>query len=284
MIIKTRGYKRAGYRRKIEYLHDHDMGDGYFVSHNFPVLDLSDQKALVDCFMTNYRQYVPTRKNGNVMIEDIVSLKRVQSIPIEEQINVLMEISQRYIEKYRSEQMCYGVVHLKAHHLHCHIVLAPNRLNTTQKVRVTPRMLYAMQKEMETWTMKQFPQLNVQPIYNAPRLKRRARVGDKEYFLKQRTKSPTKKEKLAAELIRAFADPDLALRSKLEAHLHKHGIQLYQRGQAYVAQVGAMKCRLRTLGVEDSFLQWLKRSQRLERLTPSVYTQKQALVYHLKQR
>ncbi len=257
MIIKllTQG-QRTNFTFMVQYLFDHDQG-GHYLSRNLNLVDHMDQAAIAKRFIENDRKYVPKRKNGVRLRHNIFSLKRVEKIPLQRQCEILTEAAQYFTDTYWRDVLSYGALHVNSGHIHYHILSSPNFVGSKQKVRITPQQLQVIKCQMERFVQKKFPELELPTRYNQQEQEQEQAqthsIGDKEYFLKDRTKAPSKKDILKEVLTEVFADSSLVTFEELEQVLNEHQIQLVQRGNTITAHFDGIRARLRTLQLQEDY-------------------------------
>lgn len=255
MIIKllTQG-QRTNFTFMVQYLFDHDQG-GYYLSRNLNLVDHMDQTAIAKRFIDNDRKFVPKRKNGVRLRHNIFSFKRVENIPLQRQCEMLTEAAQHFTETYWRDVLSYGALHVKPGHIHFHLLTSPNFVGSKQKVRITPQQLQVIKCQMERFVQKRFPELELPTRYNQPEQEQKPiqSISDKEYFLKERTKAPSKKDILKEMLAEVFADSSLVSFEELEQVLNEHQIQLVQRGNTITAHFDGIRARLRTLQLQEDY-------------------------------
>jgi len=160
-------------------------------------------------------------------------------------------VTHQYLAKRANRQLALGAIHLDhAETIHVHLMISANGLEQKHRTRLAKYEFLQIQKDLETYLHRQFPEVCHKRVYNQA-WSQSQKFSNREQAMKQRTKQPSKKDVLKATLKQVFSQ----VKTQEEAHqmLADHGITLTQRGKSFTAQQDQMKCRLKTLGMEEMY-------------------------------
>lgn len=247
MIIKSLSRKSASYDQLLEYMQRGSVQD-FTVFHN--IYRNTEKDRILQEFELMGAQ-LPTRKNGNMLYHEILSLQRQDGVDLEQQKQALYTMVQQYLQERAPGQLGYGCMHVEKEHLHIHLMLTPNRLDRPAKrVRLTKAQLWEIQGRMEMFLQERWPELKERSLYSRsapPALKKK----DKEFQLEQRTGKPSVKSQVKEKLEVMLEQS--TTQASLNAKLAEQSMQLEIRGKNPVITAGGRRYRLRTLGLLPAY-------------------------------
>ena len=261
MIIKS--LARKGGDRAFTQLYDYisRKATDDRIWHNFHEYQ-PDRARTIDTFVEN-STYIKHSPQRNICYHEIISLKRdkARGQAFEQrQIDALRQMTLTYLQQRAGTQLAYAAIHLdQADTIHVHLMISSNGLESDRRVRLDKFEFLQIQKSLELNLQQKFPELNELTVYNKPwELSRK--LSDKEINLKRRTNDLSKKDHLRQTVEQVFASS--LSREEAVIALAELNIDLTQRGKSIVVSQDGLRCRLKTLGIEDQYL----------RLSPDGYT------------
>jgi Relaxase/Mobilisation nuclease domain len=227
---------------------------------NFYGGEASHEDHILSEFETNAKS-LKDRKNGNVLYHEILSISRGHSLERKTLLRSLADIGQEYLRLRAPEQLAYGVVHLETDHAHLHLMISANRVEASERVRLSRQAFAEVQKGAERYAIAKHPELKQTVIYDRDVNERRKLQGERvkgqahEQAMKARTNIASRKDVLKMRLHRIFEEAgSLAELSEL---LGRENLRTYTRGK----NMGVLerKHRFATLGLETHFESTLSR-------------------------
>lgn len=223
--------------------------EGDRIWHNF-LYHEPDQQQTVRCFTDNARN-IKTDKRHNVLYHEIISLKRCEKDQQARQMEALRDLASQYLSSRAKGQLAYGAIHLDTEHsVHLHLMISANDRGSKRRVRLPKHEFLQIQKNLEQNLQRTYPELEERSIYNKP-WEHSQDFSDKEQNLKSRTKSPSKKDQLHETLEYVFTHAPSQQEAK--EYLTSQGIKLVARGQNITAMQGKLRCRLKTLQLDEAY-------------------------------
>jgi len=123
MILKSMSRKSPSFGQVIRRI-DKSAVDEQPLLRNLTPLQAADRRRLVEEFRKN-SDLLPSRKNGNMLYHEILSVAVVPGKEEEQKI-ALRETAQRYLELRADGLMAFGRMHHEPGHIHYHFVLSAN--------------------------------------------------------------------------------------------------------------------------------------------------------------
>ena len=253
MIIKSLSRKKPTFSQLYNYMLDGAEANPFIISKN---LYHTDKENVLSQFKENSK-HLPKRKNGVFLYHEIISLPEQNNIPKKKQKEILYNIANKYLELRTNLNLAFGTIHEEKQHLHCHLMISSNELNSPQRQRLTKEQFKNIQKELETYKLEKFPELKDKTIYNKDLTKNpaiKSKSKDREHQLKHRTKQQSKidqiKEITEKALLSSFTVKDF------EKNLQKQGFELYTRGNTtgiIDKKNNNTKYRIKRLDLEQQF-------------------------------
>ena len=234
--------------------------------HNINAIQ-PQRSQVIDLFTSNARS-LKLSPRYNVCYHEIISFKRNTNMRLQDQKEALRTISQIYLEKRAGKQMAYGAIHTdKENTIHMHLMISSNGAGEKKRVLLPKKEFLQIQKEMERLVHERYPQLDQEHIYqkeknqereNAPKRERRDsdRSKDRNPADSYHKRTPQERKKTQREDLRQILEhifhnsPD---KEAVRVACLVYGITLEKRGNNMVATLGTLKCRLRTLGIQDLY-------------------------------
>ena len=243
MIIKSMSRKEASFDQLIEYLgRDSARVEDFELYQN---LFARDQNGLIDEFEDN-AAFLKTRKNGNFMYHEILSVSPSAQLSREQQKDILRKIAEKYMAERAKYNLVYAVLHDDhEHHLHYHFLISANEMRDQKRTRLSKTKFDKIKKDLERHVLQKFPEMEQEKLIGN---KSKVRVSQKELDMKRRTGKPSKKD-----LVRITLD-DIFEKSGSAEDFYKRmaaaGFEIYERKKIVGVRVLGQKNphRLKTLG------------------------------------
>lgn len=253
MILKSmsrKGSARVHFPQLYDYI-SRDAQPEHQLWHNFMHHE-PDRATTLRSFVEN-GSLIRQDSRHNILYHEIISLTRYPGSKVSHQIAALRELARSYLDQRASKQMAYGAIHLdKDHSVHLHLMISSNDIGSKRRVRLPKAEFLQIQRDMEKILHRDFPELQQQKIYNREKFEC-SRTSDKEQNLKRRTKAASKKDQLRETLEKVFSHAPS--REEAEQALKSFGIDLKTRGKTVTAVQGKLRCRLKTLDLENVYQQ-----------------------------
>lgn len=248
--------KEGSFRQLIGYM-EKDRGEPAF-GHNLCGNPFGRRDDIIREFERN-AGILKSRKNGNALYHEVISLQSGSLLRKEEIIRILGEIGREYIMRRAPHQMAFGMVHTDAKHVHLHICLSANAVGTDKRERLSKESFSIIQKDMEQLVRQKYAELAQTPIYTKDpgkeqaKGKERLKTTQAEQEMKKRRGEPSRKEDIKTRIHQIFETSRTT--DDLIVALQKEGLEFYQRGKTVGvidAETGR-KHRLSTLGVGEHY-------------------------------
>jgi len=227
--------------------------DQYNHFHN---LHPGQKEQIIRDFQSN-AEHLHERKNGVKLYHEILSFSRAKGISNERQKEILRETVAEYLQQRAPDCMAYSVIHdEKEGHLHAHIVISSNRVESSKRHRLSKYDFDKVKKGTEKHVLDKYPEM--EQGLTIDKVSKR-RKSNPESELKRRGGRTTQKDQLHSDLKEVFSS------ARTEAELEK---LLADRGFAMSYRSGNRKSeprfgkadskkhfRLKTLGLDTHYAQ-----------------------------
>lgn len=244
MIVKSMSRKVPSFGQLIGYI-DRDEGqEEWRLRHN---VFARDPELIRGEFEQN-AELLQKRKNGVYLYHEIISITRAKGLPEEEQMRLLHDIAQTYIDARCPDNLVFGNLHKdKEHSYHYHLMISANRAGDTKRLRLSKAQFREAQVQLERHVLETYPELE-QKVAIDKRSDRGRTKGEAE--LERRTGQRPKREEVLERIAAAF-DGSSDRQSLLDA-LGREGLELYVRGQnlGVIDHESGKRHRLKTLDAE----------------------------------
>ncbi len=249
MILKSLSRKGGSghFRQLYDYISRGSEGDAMWSNFLYPE---PGREQTVREFERNSNHLRKTPRH-NIVYHEILSLKRLSPDQIEMQVEALRTLGQEYLSQRAPNQLSYAAIHTdQSESIHLHMMISANNIDSNRRVRIPKFQFTQIQKDLEKHLHEHYPELHEPTIYNKP-WEQSQKVSHREQQLKRRTKAPSKKDQLRNLLHETFKRSQTQDQAKQA--LNSFGITLEQRGKSFVASQGKLRCRLKTLGLDEEF-------------------------------
>lgn len=255
MIPKSMSRKTASFDQLIAYM-DSEKSDQHFDLHHNCYA--RGQKNLAGEFFKN-SQYLKSRKNGNILYHEIVSITLEDGVEVTYAKECLREIVLKYIAERCPKNMVYGCLHEDhADHLHYHLLISANERGEAKRYWHTKSKYDQIKRDLEEHVLRQYPELKQRRVITADQDTKKQ--SKKAAEMKRQNKKMTKQEEVRNTILKAMMHT-----SSLEdfhANLDAAGYAYYPRGKHHGVTVThddgqVKKYRFATIGVHESFEEYL---------------------------
>lgn len=246
--------KDSSFGQLVEYL-EKGMNDGDERFAHFHNMHPGDREHIVKDFLEN-AEYL-RRKEGVQMFHEILSFTRSNELSNDQQKAILMESVKEYLSERAPECMAYSVIHdEKEHHLHAHIVISSNPLESEKRHRLSKHDFEKVKRHAEKNVLENYPEMQQELTIDKKGAKRESK-GETE--LKKRGGRTTQKDKTHDTLKAIFSQA--RSEKELEDALKISGLAMsYRAGNRKSSprfgKAGSKKhFRLSTLGLDVEYQQ-----------------------------
>jgi hypothetical protein len=248
MIIKSMSRKEPSFTQLSNYIFK-GADNRYTYTRN---LYESDIEGISREFEENFK-HLKRQKNSNAIYHEIISISK-SSIELEKQKETLLEIATTYIEARAKNCLVFGSLHEADNNLHFHLMISSNAVEQSKNNYISKKQFDQIKKGLEQYVLAKYPELQQARIINRDKKKIEA-VSQKEFELKKRTGTITKRESIQYRLTQIFnSSPTKEI---FFTNLEKNNIQIYVRGNTIgftdLADETQRKYRLKKLGLSAEF-------------------------------
>jgi len=283
MIIKSLSRKTRSFQQLLDYINQ-PKEKGPSFAHNLRS-DPEDTALVHREFLDNAR-YLPQRKNGNVLYHEIISFHRADRDKLEPA--VIEDLARRYLERRAQRALAYARIHYDTDHVHVHLLISANELDTTKRLRLSRGEFKSVVHEIELYQARQYPFLKESVAIdvdlkaekarrNGKRMKSPAegRQTRKERERGMRLRREGRKEPSRREVLKTRVLEQISQAPTFECFLKQLGHEGYElyvnRRRIGIRNLETkVKHRLSTLGVLDEFNEafryWRRTKDRMARL------------------
>ena len=174
-------------------------------------------------------------------------------IDIEDQKEKLREIVEEYVKTRASKCLVYGCLHEAESNIHFHLMISSNEIGKQRNYRLTREKFSEIKKQLEKYVLDKHPELEQKIVID--KAKKLEYNSQKEFELKKRTGTITKKETIQVRLMQIFNLS--SSKEQFFKELQNANIQIYTRGK----NIGFLdnsddkkrKYRLNKLGLSEEF-------------------------------
>lgn len=218
----------------------------------------NNKKELVNEFMDNTKHLSKSR--GKVYLyHEVISLENT-TLDLEKSQNILFDLASKYINLRASNHLIYWTIHNDTNNPHIHLVISSNEIEWNKRVRLSKKVFWLIQEELENYKNEHYKELEQSNIYNKSKIHSKSKRIEQE--IKHKRKKVPKKELIKEELNQIFARSQSI--KALENTLKLSNYKLYENGSTLWVIYEDKKYRLKTLGLEKEYKQTLQKIKKLE--------------------
>ena len=246
MIVKSLSRKKPSFKTLIEYIDKGSIKDNSLVIWK-NIYNSFNKDELIKEFMANSSN-LKSIKNWNYLYHEIISLdpNQIKDIPQDEQIKILWDIWEKYLDLRASYNLSYWKIHLDKEHIHLHLCISANELHSNKRLRYSKYEFNKIQQDLEQYKNEKYPQLQTN-IYNRWYENDNLKLTKDEQELINRTKKPTLKG-IFKDKLQTILDSSLSYK-ELTQSLKTANIEIIKRWNTITAKdlTNNKKYRLKTL-------------------------------------
>lgn len=254
LVIKSLSRRSKSFGQLLRYFWKEGRDASTDIGHNLP-LNGRGRGTVQTTFLEN-AQYLKARKNGIVLYHEILSFHpddKMQLSPV-----ILQDMANQYLQTRAPEGLGYGVIHWDKKNPHVHLMLSANKLNSSQKIRLSKKRFQQVKDKVSLYLKEQYPQLSatLAKRTNQPEQQRKTTVSRAEEGMNTRNKTnkQVSQKHQAKKQMENLIQQSTSL-DDLKTKLQQQGDQLYIRGKQQGVIWSGKKYRLKTLGLLDLWQQ-----------------------------
>ena len=251
MIVKSMSRKAPTFSQLAAYIGQNSVGDSTGCFSRNLYYQGGNQKIISDLFYENYK-YLPQRKNGNALYHEVIVLPQQAGLDRDQKTHILQSLANKYCELRAPHQLAWGRVHFDTKFPHIHLMISANDVKSNRRVRLEKQHFGKIQKELEDYKERQFPQLVDERVYTKAD-KSRLKIKSDEGEMIRRTGAVTVKQRIKSQIETALSQSQDISDFKLK--LQGCDLCLYQRGKYWGVEniKTGKRYRLKTLGLSSDF-------------------------------
>ncbi len=250
MIIKSLSRKKPTFSQLIEYMAT-DSDRKYIYSRNLYTQNLEDYRRIENEFKRNF-SFLKRQKNSNSMYHEILSISK-SDLDIERQKEILFSLLDEYTGARAKNCLIYGRLHEEENNLHFHLLISSNEIEARKNHYLSKKEFSEVKKGFEKYVLTNFPELKQKELINKP--KKEQGISRKEFELKKRTGTITKRESIQYRLTKIFNA--CSTQKEFIDLLRLENIKVYIRGKniGFIDEADKKKrrYRLNKLGLSEEF-------------------------------
>lgn len=259
-MIKSMSRKKPNFRNLIAYMEK--GGNPLVIGQNLRTTNLKNIWNVGNEFIKNYK-YCPQRKNGIALYHEILSFSGKDTAHLTPQI--LEDLSTRYLAKRAPNALAYARIHHDKAHIHIHIMISANLIESPQKLRLSKAEFQTIKKELEAYQKEKYPFLK-HSLCQENKPERSISGSEGELLRKGKVSQKERVIRVFTKALECLNENDFL------QGLKNHNLELYQRGKNYgvIDTQTKRKYRLKTLGLQESFLSSPERWHTLQKRTQEI--------------
>ena len=254
MIIKSMSRKSTSFSQLYDYL-TRDTSSFTFSRNTYS--SPKNKKEFVNEFYANARHLKEAR--GKVFLyHEVLSLEQ-NNLSKERQKEILLDMAEKYLFQRADEHLAFGVIHDEKEHIHLHLMISANEIEGDKRVRLSKKEFKEIQQRLENYKNQKYKELRESSLYQDKKDLSKAKQNEQE--LKNRGAKSTR-DTIKATLEDIFKKA--TSQTYLENRLHSLGYEIYTRGKTTGVKYEGKKYRLKTLGLDVSYKQLLKKLETIQ--------------------
>lgn len=165
MIIKSMSRTSPSFGQLFDYIGRKAHPSLPPIAWNLGLADPSGREAVLGRFLDNAR-LLRTRKDGNVLFHEIISLQDTRTVPREELCRILYDLAHEYLNERALHLLAYGALHDDhQEHIHLHLMLSANEVGSENRFRLSKFRFHAIQHHCEAFLARHHPELAQKPVF-----------------------------------------------------------------------------------------------------------------------
>lgn len=260
MILKALSRKTASYKGLLNYMVNSKDSSKVILSKNIKGREFENW---IEEFKQNEKDRLHVRRNCNKLLHDIVSFSTNDFKNITE--SKLQDIGKKYLELRGDNILALGALHIKKDgNAHIHFMISPIEMYTGRSIRISKSRLKEIKIELQKYHQKKYPELTHSIVNYGISINKQ--ITEKEYQLKKRSNSITRKEEYKQQL------NSLLSQSKSEqdfySKIDNSGFTTYQRNGIVTGIIkDNKKYRFKTIGLDLKHLSIIKELEAIRNRT-----------------
>lgn len=263
--------KSASFSQLYEYLTREE--ENFCFSRN-TYSNIKNKKELLQEFYNN-AEYLKQSRGNVYLYHELLSLEQ-NNLSKLRQKEILLDLANRYLEQRADNHLSFGVIHEDKEHIHLHLMISANEIESKQRVRLSKPEFASIQQKMEQYKNENYIELKPSSLYQKQKANS-AKQSQKEQEMRQRRKATTIKEEIKQNLEIAFKQASSS--AYIKNHLENLEYELYMRGNTMGVKHKGKKYRLKTLGLEEQYNKMMIRLEKIEQRERNRQTFKQRQRY-----
>jgi len=248
MITKSMSRKSASFSQLYDYLMRDDVQE-YF-SHNL-YSSITNKKAFLQEFYDN-AEFLQNSRGSNILYHEILSLPK-NELSKQREKEILLNLAHHYIELRANNHLTMAVMHDDKEHLHVHLMISANEIESHTRKRLSKAQFASMQKMMEDYKNQTYPEIQ-STLYQQEKQPQNSKRQEQE--MKQHKGKKSQKERLTESLRHIMKHSHD--KRQFESALKENGYSFYARGKTIGISHNGVKYRFKTLGLLESYEVMLK--------------------------
>jgi hypothetical protein len=229
--------KSKSFSQLYDYL-TRDKSSFIFSSNTYS--QANEKKAFINEFYNNAK-FIKGVRGKVFLYHEVLSLEK-NSLDIEKQKEILLDLANKYLSKRANNHLAFGVIHEEKDNTHLHLMISANEIEQNKRVRLSKKEFALIQKELEQYKNYKYKELCNSSLYQEKKDISKSKQNEQE--LKNRT-AKTIKDEIKQNLLDTFSTATSNI--YLHNHLKALGYELYTRGSTKGIKFNNKNYRFKTL-------------------------------------
>lgn len=255
MIIKSMSRKTKSFSQLYDYL-TRDKSNFSFSKNTYS--NAKDKKNLIKEFIKN-SEYLDDSRGKVFLYHELISLNP-NTLSLQQQKEILLDLANKYLDIRAQNNLSFGVIHEDKNHIHLHLMISSNEIESDKRVRLSKKEFALIQKHLEMYKNDRYSELEKSSFYQKE--KDLSKEKQQEQEIKHKRNAKTTKDKIKDDLSKTFKMA--TSKTYLDNHLKSLNYEIYQRGQTIGIIYENKNYRLKTLGLETEYLTMLKEFENIK--------------------
>ena len=217
-----------------------------------------DKKNLIKEFMKN-SEYLNDSRGKVFLYHELISLNP-NTLSLDEQKKILLDLANKYLDIRAQNNLSFGVIHEDKNHIHLHLMISSNEIESDKRVRLSKKEFALIQKHLENYKNDRYSELEKSSFYQKE--KDLSKEKQQEQEIKHKRNAKTIKDKIKEDLTKTFKTA--TSKTYFDNYLKSLNYEIYQRGQTIGIIYENKNYRLKTLGLEEQYLNMLKEFENIK--------------------
>lgn len=244
MIIKSMSRKSTSFTQLYDYL-TREADDFCFTKNTYS--NIQNKKELLKEFYHN-AEFLKNSRGKVYLYHELLSLKK-NNLSKLRQKEILLDLANRYLEQRANNHLSFGVIHEDKAHIHLHLMISANEIESEKRVRLSKTKFASIQKNLELYKNEKYIELQKSSLYQEQ--KDFSKEKQKEQEIRHKRNTKTIKDEIKQNLENAFKK--VASKTYFDNHIKSLEYEFYTRGTTTGIIYQGKKYRLKTLGLENEY-------------------------------